>query len=85
VCTDLPELRAIPGCTVARDGDEFVAAVSRALAAGGGPDPRRSALVRPESWEAKVEALSAHVLAAEARRAAGPRARAGAATEASPA
>ena len=85
VCTDLPELRAIPGCTVARDADGFVAAVARALAEGGGPDPRRSALVRPESWEAKVEALSAHVLAAEARRQAGPGARAGAATEASPA
>jgi Glycosyl transferases group 1 len=84
VCTDLPELRAVPGCTVAPDGDAFVAAVGRALADGGGPDPRRSALVRPESWEARVEDLSVHVLAAEARRAAGPRARAGAA-EAAPA
>jgi glycosyltransferase involved in cell wall biosynthesis len=67
VCTDLPELRAIPGCTVARTPEAFVAEVGRALARGG-PDPARSALVRSESWEAKVEELSAHVLAMEARR-----------------
>jgi hypothetical protein len=84
VCTDLPELRAIPGCTVTGDGDAFVAAVARALREGAGPDPRRSALVRHESWEAKVEELSAHVAAAEGRRAGRAAARAGAA-EASPA
>jgi glycosyltransferase involved in cell wall biosynthesis len=67
VCTDLPELRAIPGCTVARTPEAFVAEVGSALARGG-PDPARSALVRSESWEAKVEELSAHVLAMEARR-----------------
>jgi hypothetical protein len=65
VCTDLPELRRIPGCTVARDGDEFVAAVGAALAAGG-PDPARSALVRAEGWEARVEEIRGHVAAAEA-------------------
>jgi hypothetical protein len=74
VCTDLPELRAVPGCTVARDAEEFVAEVGKALR-DGGPDPARSALVRSEGWEARVEELSAHVLAVEARR----RARAGAA------
>lgn len=68
VCTDLPELRAIPGCVVARGGDAFVAAVGAALAVGG-PDPARSALVKGEGWEAKVEELSAHVLAVEGRRA----------------
>lgn len=64
VCTDLPELRRIPGCTVAESDDEFVAAVGLALRAGG-PDPARSALVRGESWEAKVEEIRAHVAAAE--------------------
>jgi hypothetical protein len=63
VCTDLPELRAIPGCTVAASEDAFVAAVGKALAAGG-PDPARSALVRGESWEAKVVELRRHVEAA---------------------
>lgn len=64
VCTDLPELRQVPGCTVTRTPDEFVAAVGRALRAGG-PDPARSALVRAEGWEAKVDELRAHVEAAE--------------------
>jgi hypothetical protein len=60
VCTDLPELRAIPGCTVAASPDAFVLEVGRALAHGG-PDPARSALVRGESWEAKVEELARHI------------------------
>jgi glycosyltransferase involved in cell wall biosynthesis len=67
VCTDLPELRRIPGCTVTRNDQEFVAAVGQALR-GGGPDPARSALVRGEGWEAKVDEIRAHVAAAEAAR-----------------
>jgi hypothetical protein len=60
VCTDLPELRRIPGCTVTTTDDEFVAAVGAALA-GGGPSAARSDLVRGEGWEAKVDELRAHV------------------------
>ncbi len=71
VCTDLPELRAVPGCTVARDDDAFVEEVGRAIAAGGGPDPARSALVRGEGWEAKVDELRAHLAALGGRE--GPR------------
>jgi hypothetical protein len=67
VCTDLPELRAIPGCTVTRDDDAFVAEVGRALAAGGGPDRARSALVRAEGWEGKLEELRGHIAALEGR------------------
>ncbi len=66
VCTDLPELRAIPGCTVAAGADAFVAEVARALRAGGGPDRARSALVRGESWSARLEEIRAHVAALEA-------------------
>jgi len=65
VCTDLPELRRIPGCTVARSEDEFVVAVGQALR-GGGPDAARSALVEREGWEARVDELREHVAAAEA-------------------
>ncbi len=72
VCTDLPELRAVPGCTIARSAAAFVEEVGAALATGG-PDPARSALVRNEGWEAKVEELSAHVLGVEARRGRAPR------------
>lgn len=61
VCTDLPELRATPGCTVAGSGSDFVAAVGRALLDGGGPRRERSDLVRGESWEARVEEIRGHV------------------------
>jgi glycosyltransferase involved in cell wall biosynthesis len=61
VCTDLPELRASPGCTVARTHDEFVAEVGRALERGGGPLRERAEAVRAESWAAKVEEIRAHV------------------------
>jgi glycosyltransferase involved in cell wall biosynthesis len=60
VCTDLPELRATPGCTVARTHDEFVAEVGRALA-DGGPRRERSEAVRGESWAAKLEEIRGHV------------------------
>ena len=69
VCTDLPELHHIPGCTVTGSDQAFIAAVGAALQAGG-PDPARAALVRGESWEAKVEELSDLVVAAEAGQAA---------------
>jgi hypothetical protein len=68
VCTDLPELRAIPGCTVAADGDAFVAEVARLLREGGGPDRARSALVRGESWGARLEEIRGHVAAVEGGR-----------------
>lgn len=70
VCTDLPELRATPGCTVARTRAEFVAEVGRALASGG-PSPERAELVRPEGWEAKLDEIRGHVAALlDGRRAA---------------
>ncbi|HET9594604.1 MAG TPA: glycosyltransferase [Anaeromyxobacteraceae bacterium] len=69
VCTDLPELRAVPGCTVARTRAEFVAAVGRALQ-DGGPRRERSELVRGEGWEARVEEIRGHVAALGGRRAA---------------
>jgi hypothetical protein len=71
VCTDLPELRQIPGCTVTTTDEEFVAEVGRALRAGG-PSAARSALVKGEGWEAKVEELRSHVAATERRGRATP-------------
>jgi glycosyltransferase involved in cell wall biosynthesis len=64
VCTDLPELRQIAGCTVTESDEAFVAAVTAALRSGG-PDAGRSALVRSEGWEARVEELDGHVAAVE--------------------
>ncbi|HZZ86510.1 MAG TPA: glycosyltransferase [Anaeromyxobacteraceae bacterium] len=70
VCTDLPELRAIPGCTVARDHGEFLGAVARVLSEGGSR-AAQSERMRGESWESKVDEMRAHVAALlDGRRAA---------------
>jgi hypothetical protein len=60
VCTDLPELRALPGCTVVETGPAFVEAVGRALAQPGSRR-ERSELVRAEGWEARVEEIRGHL------------------------
>jgi glycosyltransferase involved in cell wall biosynthesis len=70
VCTDLPELRSVPGCRIARTRAEFVQEVGRALA-DGGPSRARSDLVRGESWEARVDEIRGQIAALlDARRAA---------------
>jgi glycosyltransferase involved in cell wall biosynthesis len=60
VCTDVPELRSVPGCTIARTRAQFLSEVGRALL-DGGPRRERSDLVRRESWEARVAEIRAHV------------------------
>ncbi len=60
LCTDLPELRAIPGCTVAQSHSEFIAQVGVALHAGG-PSRAQSERMRSESWEARVEEIRGHL------------------------
>ena len=60
VCTDVPELRAVPGCTIATSSAQFVAEVGRALR-DGGPRRERSELLRGESWEARVDEIRGHV------------------------
>ncbi len=60
VCTDVPELRSVPGCTIARTGAEFVREVGRAFR-DGGARRERSDLVRGESWEARVDEIRGHV------------------------
>ena len=60
VCTDVPELRSVPGCTIARTRAQFVAEVGRALL-DGGPRRDRSDLLRGESWEARVDEIRGHV------------------------
>jgi Glycosyl transferases group 1 len=62
VCTDLPELRAVPGCRVTATRAEFVEEVGRALA-DGGPSRARSELVRGEAWEARVDEIRGHIAA----------------------
>lgn len=74
VSTDIPEVRHYPGCAVARDRDEFVAQVDRAIAEDT-PEKRRqrSESMRGETWDAKVALLGEHVqrVAAAKRRRSG--------------
>jgi hypothetical protein len=67
ICTDLPELRCIAGCTVATSHEAFIEAVEAALKAGG-PSRERSELMRAESWEAKVDEIRTHVTVLLAQR-----------------
>ncbi len=70
VCTDVPELRSVPGCIIARSAAQFVAEVGRALR-DGGPRRERSDLLRVESWDARVDEIRGHVAALlDGRRAA---------------
>jgi hypothetical protein len=65
ICTDLPELRQIAGCTIAGSHEAFLAAVRDALDQGAGPSRERSELMRAESWEAKVDEIRSAVAAWE--------------------
>jgi hypothetical protein len=60
ICTDLPELHFIPGCTVASSHAAFLDACREALK-DPGPRRERSELMRPESWEAKVDEIRGHI------------------------
>src|SRR5262245_44692891 len=75
VATALPEVAAIdPSCRIARDVDELIAAVDAALRDGSAEQrSTRSRAMASETWEARVDAIGAHLLrlgAAEAGSAA---------------
>jgi glycosyltransferase involved in cell wall biosynthesis len=61
VSTDIPEVRKVGLCQVARDTEDFVRKVDECLAQGPGPSRERSERIRGESWEARVEELRSHV------------------------
>jgi glycosyltransferase involved in cell wall biosynthesis len=64
VATALPEVAAIDSsCRIVRSVDELVAAVEAALR-DGGPEARsrRSRAMASETWQARVEALGAHLM-----------------------
>ncbi len=64
VATELPELPAISAsCRIVRSVDELIAAVEAALREGGPEERRRrSATMASETWEARVDALGAHLM-----------------------
>lgn len=67
VSTDIPEVRILENCLVAKDHDDFIPKVEQALLEG---RPRRdiSDSVKHESWDAKVEELRQVLESAEAKK-----------------
>jgi glycosyltransferase involved in cell wall biosynthesis len=61
VSSDIPEVRKVGLCKVARDTEDFVRKVDECLAEGAGPSLERAERIRHESWEAKVEEIRAFV------------------------
>ncbi|HSP77477.1 MAG TPA: glycosyltransferase [Myxococcaceae bacterium] len=57
VSTELPEVRKVGLCRMARDRRDFVRQVDACLAEGPGPSRERAERIRHESWEARVEEI----------------------------
>jgi len=61
VSSDIPEVRKVGLCKLARDTEDFVRKVGECLAEGAGPSRERAERIRHESWEAKVEEIRGFV------------------------
>lgn len=60
VSTDIPEVRVLPHCRIARSPDEFVAELRTALEKPG-PQAEISESVRDESWAARLADVERHL------------------------
>jgi len=61
VSSDIPEVRKVGLCKLAKDTEDFVRKIDECLAEGAGPSRQRAELIRHESWEAKVEEIRSFV------------------------
>ena len=61
VSSDLPEVRQVGLCKLARGTEDFVRKVDECLAEDAGPRLERAERIRHESWEARVEEIRAFV------------------------
>jgi glycosyltransferase involved in cell wall biosynthesis len=61
VSSDIPEVRKVGLCKLAKDTEDFVRKVDECLAEGPGPSRERAERIRHESWEAKVEEIRGFV------------------------
>jgi glycosyltransferase involved in cell wall biosynthesis len=61
VSSDIPEVRKVGLCKLARDTEDFVRKIDECLAEGAGPSRECAERIRHESWEAKVEEIRAFV------------------------
>jgi glycosyltransferase involved in cell wall biosynthesis len=60
VSTAIPEVEALGMCRIGATADDFLAAVDETLA-DPGPSAERSEAVRGESWQARVDSITAHL------------------------
>jgi len=60
VSTAIPEVQVLGQCRIAHDADSFVREIHAALRAPG-PDAARSAAIRHESWDARLDEVRAHL------------------------
>jgi len=60
VSTAIPEVEALGMCRIAATEDEFLAEIGRALA-DPGPSAERSEAVRGDSWQSRVDSITAHL------------------------
>src|SRR5262249_54397709 len=60
VSTAIPEVESLGMCQIASTEDEFLAEIDRALA-DPGPSAARSEAVRGDSWQARVDSITAHL------------------------
>ncbi|OJH37094.1 glycosyltransferase [Cystobacter ferrugineus] len=61
VSSDIPEVRKVGLCKLAKDEADFVRKIDECLAEGAGPSRERAERIRHESWEAKVEEIRQYV------------------------
>ncbi|WP_257457024.1 glycosyltransferase [Archangium lipolyticum] len=61
VSSDIPEVRKVGLCKLAKDTQDFVRKIDECLAEGAGPTRERAERIRHESWEAKVEEIRTFV------------------------
>jgi glycosyltransferase involved in cell wall biosynthesis len=72
VSSDIPEVRKVGLCKLAKDPEDFVRKIDECLAEGAGPTRERAERIRHESWEAKVEEIRAFVGEAMVKAGRGP-------------
>ena len=61
ISSDLPEVRQLGLCRIARSSEDFVAQVRACLEEGGGPRRERAERIVREGWGARVDELRQHV------------------------
>jgi glycosyltransferase involved in cell wall biosynthesis len=68
VSSDLPEVRKVELCRIAKTPEDYVREVKACLDEGGGPKLERAKAIEHEGWAARVDEIREHVGKAQLRR-----------------